>query len=224
VLVVEHDVELAAYVKRGLERDGYGVDMAWDGEEGVGLALTETYVAIVLDAALPDVSGYTACEQLRRQGCWVPIIILSASDDAADHTRALGTGADDALPRHFANADLHTRLRSVIRRREGKRPSPLQVGDLDLDPIERRVRVGDVPVQLTPTEFCVLEHFMRRAGETISKQETLDACWSWGYRGEPNIVEVYVGLLRRKLDAPSGRAHIQTVRGSGYRLVVDVRE
>jgi DNA-binding response OmpR family regulator len=219
VLVVEDEVELAAYIKRALERAGYAVDVARDGTECLDRAGAEPYDAVVLDGALPGRTGYETCEALRARGCWLPIIMLSESDEEVDQLRALGTGADEALPRHFPGAELLGRLRTLTLRRRDGRGQSVEVGDLHLDPTQRRVAVGGVQVELTPTEFCVLEYLMRLRGRVVSKKELLESCWDWGFRGEPNIVEVYIGMLRKKIDAPFGRAQIQTVRGAGYRLV-----
>lgn len=215
VLVVEDQIELAAYAKRGLEREGYVVDVASQNEQAIAMATNDSYHAIVIDGSLAGAGGFEVCDELRRHGVWVPIIMLTSEQD---DDSALRCGADDALPRHFAAATLVTRLRSLLRRDAGGPPNVVRVGDIHLDPAKRSVRVGEDAVELTPTEFCIFEHLLRRRGEVVSKQDLLDSCWEWAFDGDANIVEVYVGLLRKKIDAPFGRAQLRTVRGAGYRI------
>ncbi len=219
ILVVEDETELAAYVKRGLEREGFTVDVAADGELGLHLATTGTYDAVVLDIMLPKLNGYRICAELRAQSNWVPILMLTAKDGEYDEAEALDTGADDYLTKPFAFVVLVARLRALIRRGAGARPAILSVGDLTLDPAKRRFTVGGEPVALTPTEMSIMELLMRHSGDVISKLEILESCWDWAYDGDPNIVEVYIRYLRKKIDIPFDRKHIETVRGAGYRLV-----
>ncbi len=223
VLIVEDEAKLAAYVKRGLEREGFAVDVAPDGEQGLWLATTEPYDAIVLDIMLPKLNGYRVCAQLREQRVWTPILMLTAKDGDLDEVEALDTGADDFLSKPFSFAVLLARLRALMRRGSGERPAVMEVGDLRLDPAQRRFFVGRVEVDLTRTEFCVLQLFMRRPGEVLSKAEILDSCWDWAFEGDPNIVEVYISHLRKKIDIPFHRRVLHTVRGAGYRLNVDAR-
>lgn len=223
VLIVEDEAKLAAYVKRGLEREGYAVDVAPDGEQGLWLAANEPYDAIVLDIMLPKLNGYRVCAQLRQQRVWTPILMLTAKDGDLDEVEALDTGADDFLSKPFSFAVLLARLRALVRRGSGERPAVIELGDLRLDPAQRRFFVGDVEVQLTRTEFCVLQLFMRRPGDVLSKKEILESCWDWAFEGDPNIVEVYISHLRKKIDTPFRREVLHTVRGAGYRLSVDER-
>ena len=219
MLVVEDEVRLAAYLKRGLEAEGYAVDVAGDGENGLWLATNQPYDAVVLDIMLPRLNGYRVCAQIREAGVWMPILMLTAKDGEYDEAEALDTGADDFLRKPFSFVVLMARLRALIRRGAGERPTVLEVGDLHLDPAGRRVDRGREEIALTPKEFSLLEFLMRHPGEVMSKQAILDNVWDWAFDGDPNIVEVYIGYLRRKIDDPFGRASIQTVRGVGYRLV-----
>lgn len=219
MLVVEDEVRLAAYVKRGLEAEGYSVDVAPDGEQGLFLAETQPYDAVVLDIMLPKRNGYEVCRDLRAAGNWVPILMLTAKDGEFDEAEALDTGADDFLRKPFSFVVLMARLRALIRRKAGERPTVLRVGDLSLDPATRTVERNGVAIDLTPREFSMLEYFMRRPGEALPKLDILNNVWDWAFEGDPNIVEVYVGYLRKKIDAPFGCKSIQTVRGVGYRMM-----
>ncbi|MBT8202571.1 MAG: response regulator transcription factor [Acidimicrobiia bacterium] len=219
VLVVEDEVRLATYVKRGLEAEGYSVDVAADGEEGLALALGQPYDAVVLDIMLPKLNGYRVCARLREEQNWVPILMLTAKDGEYDEAEALDTGADDFLRKPFSFVVLLARLRALMRRQMGERPAVLTVGSLRLDPACREVARGDVAIDLTPREFAMLEYFMRHPSEALPKADILTNVWDWAFDGDPNIVEVYVGYLRKKIDAPFGVKSIQTVRGVGYRLV-----
>lgn len=219
VLIVEDETELAAYVKRGLEREGFAVDIAGDGELGLEMASASNYDALVLDIMLPKLNGYRVCAELRARSNWVPILMLTAKDGEYDEAEALDTGADDYLTKPFSFVVLVARLRALVRRGTGARPAVLEVGDLALDPAKRRFTVDGDPVALTPTEMSIIELLMRRAGDVVSKAEILDSCWDWAFDGDVNIVEVYVRYLRRKIDIPYDRKHIETVRGAGYRLV-----
>lgn len=219
VLIVEDETELAAYVKRGLEREGFAVDIAGDGELGLEMASASNYDALVLDIMLPKLNGYRVCAELRARSNWVPILMLTAKDGEYDEAEALDTGADDYLTKPFSFVVLVARLRALVRRGTGARPAVLEVGDLALDPAKRRFTVDGDPVALTPTEMSIIELLMRRAGDVVSKAEILDSCWDWAFDGDVNIVEVYIRYLRRKIDIPYDRKHIETVRGAGYRLV-----
>ena len=219
ILVVEDEVRLAAYVKRGLEAEGYSVDVAGEGELGLWMATNQPYDAIVLDIMLPKLNGFQVCARLREAGNWVPILMLTAKDGEFDEAEALDTGADDFLRKPFSFVVLMARLRALIRRGSGERPTVLSVGDLTLDPASRAVARGSTAIDLTPREFAMLEFFMRHPGDVMPKLDILDNVWDWAFEGDPNIVEVYVGYLRKKIDAPFGCKSLQTVRGVGYRLV-----
>jgi two-component system OmpR family response regulator len=221
VLVVEDEIKLAAYVKRGLEREGYAVDVAGDGEQGLWMATNEPYDVIVLDIMLPKMNGYVVCAEARKRSIWTPILMLTAKTGEYDEAEALDTGADDFLSKPFSFVVLLARLRALIRRGTGERPAVLEVGDLTLDPAQRRFLVGETEISLTPTEFCLLQQLMRRPGDVLSKRHFLESCWDWAFEGDPNIVEVYIRHLRKKIDIPFERKQVQTVRGAGYRLVVD---
>ena len=219
VLVVEDDKRIATSVKRGLEAEGFTVDVAFDGPDGLWLATEGSYDAIVLDLLLPGRNGYQVCADLRRAGDWTPILVLTAKDGDLDEAEALDTGADDYLTKPFSFVVLVARLRALIRRGAGARPAVLKVGDLELDPARRLFTVGGEPAALTPTEMSIMELLMRHPGDVLSKAEILESCWDWAYEGDVNIVEVYIRYLRKKVDIPFGRNQIQTVRGAGYRLV-----
>jgi len=219
ILVVEDEVELASYVKRGLEREGFAVDVANDGQTGLEMAMATPYDALVLDIMLPKLNGYKVCAALREQSNWVPILMLTAKEGEYDEAEALDTGADDYLTKPFSFVVLVAHLRALMRRGGAARPAVLEVRDLSLDPARRTFAVAGEAVDLTPTEMSIMELLMRHAGDVISKIEILESCWDWAYEGDPNIVEVYVRYLRKKIDIPAGRTYIETVRGSGYRLV-----
>lgn len=219
VLVVEDEIELASYLKRGLEREGFAVDVAGDGELGLQMATTNTYDAVVLDIMLPKLNGYRVCAELRAQSNWVPILMLTAKDGEYDEAEALDTGADDYLTKPFSFVVLVAHLRALMRRGAGARPAVLSLGDLALDPAKRRFTVDGEPVALTPTEMSIMELLMRHPGDVVSKTEILESCWDWAYEGDVNIVEVYIRYLRKKIDLPYDRQHIETVRGAGYRLI-----
>ncbi len=214
VLVVEDEKRMAAALKRGLEAEGFAVDVAHDGIDGEWLATSQPHDVIVLDVMLPGIDGLTLCRRLRDQGVWTPILILTARDTDRDEAEALDTGADDFLSKPFSYTVLLARLRALLRRGAPERPAVLQVGDLDIDPAARRVRRGDDELPLTAKEFSVLEFLVRRKGEVVPKGEILEHVWDFAYDGGPNVVEVHVSSLRRKLGADV----IETVRGGGYRV------
>jgi two-component system, OmpR family, response regulator len=218
ILVVEDDKHVARAVKRGLEAEGFAVDVAFDGTDGRWLATENAYDAMVLDIMLPGTNGYDLCAELRRAGNWTPILMLTAKDGEQDEARALDTGADDFLAKPFSYVVLRARLRALLRRGGHERPSMLTAGDLVLDPAAHRVWRADTVVELTPRQFALLEFLMRRAGEVLSKAEILEHVWDFAFEGDPNIVEVYVRQLRQRIDHPFGRASLQTVRLVGYRL------
>jgi DNA-binding response OmpR family regulator len=221
VLVVEDERRLAAAVRRGLQAEGFAVDLAHNGEDGLHLARQGEYDALVLDLMLPRLSGYRICQELRAEENWVPILILSAKDGEYDLADGLDLGADDYLTKPFSYVVLAARLRALLRRGSQPRPAQLRAGDLSLDPGTRRVCRGDVPIDLTAREFALLEYLLRRAGQVVSKTALLEHVWDAYDSTDPNAVEVYVSYLRRKIDTPFGRRALQTVRGAGYRLAAD---
>jgi DNA-binding response OmpR family regulator len=218
ILVVEDEVRLAQALQRGLRAEGFAVDLAHDGETGLHLAREGEYDALVLDVMLPRLSGYRVCRALRAEENWVPVLMLSAKDGEYDQADGLDVGADDYLTKPFSYVVLVARLRALLRRSAPPRPPVLSAGDLTLDPAGHRVSRGETQIALTPKEFSLLELFMRRPDEVLSKSEILTHVWDAHYDGDPNVVEVYVGYLRRKIDVPFGRQALQTVRGAGYRL------
>ncbi len=222
ILVIEDDKRLAATVKRGLEQEGYAVDVALDGTDGQWMATEQRYDAIVLDVMLPGVNGYRLCAGLREAGDWTPILMLTAKRGEYDEAEALDTGADDFLSKPFSFVVLLARLRALIRRGAPPRPAVLSVGTLELDPGARRCRRKETDVRLTAREFALLEYLVRKDGNVASKTEILDHVWGIDFAGDPNVVEVYVGYLRKKIDAPFGVETIKTVRGAGYQLLPDV--
>ncbi|NUW37064.1 response regulator transcription factor [Nonomuraea sp. SMC257] len=218
VLLVEDERRLAGLVRDGLSGEGFAVDVAHDGRDGLWMATENPYDVIVLDVMLPRMNGYTVCARLREAGNWTPIMMLTAKDGVYDEAEALDTGADDYLSKPFSYVVLLARLRALVRRGGRERPVSITVGDLVLDPAGLRCRRGEVEIALTPKEFAVLHGLARRAGEVVSKSELLAQAWDFSYDGDPNIVEVYISALRRKIDQPFGRSSLITVRGAGYRL------
>jgi DNA-binding response OmpR family regulator len=218
LLVVEDEEPLAVALADGLTAEGFAVQLAFDGLGGLQLAREQQFDVIVLDLLLPRINGFKFCELLRRAGNWTPVLVLTAKQGELDEAEALDTGADDFLSKPFSFIVLVARVRSLLRRRRLERPPTLVAGDLVLDTAEHRCRRGAAEIELTRREFALLEFLMRRAGTVVRKREILDEVWDWAFDGESNIVEVYVGYLRRKVDIPFDRAAIQTVRGVGYRL------
>ena len=221
LLVVEDEVRLAQALRRGLQAEGFTVDLAHDGQDGLHLAQEGDYAAIVLDVMLPRLSGYRVCQALRAADNWVPVLMLSAKDGEYDEADGLDIGADDYLTKPFSYVVLVARLRALLRRGAPDRPAVLAAGDLTLDPASHVVLRDQDEVALTPREFSLLEFLMRRRGEVVPKSEILSHVWDSHYSGDPNVVEVYVGYLRRKVDVPFGRRSLETVRGVGYRLAAD---
>jgi DNA-binding response OmpR family regulator len=220
ILVVEDEKRLAASLRTGLEAEGFAVDTAYDGQEGLWYAQEHDYDAILLDIMLPGLNGYKVCEALRAEANWTPILMLTAKDGDWDQIEALDTGADDYVTKPFSFQVLLARLRSLLRRGATERPARLVVGDLELDPATRAVTRAGTEIRLTSRELSLLEFLMRRRGEVVTKADILAHVWDYAFEGDPNIVEVYVGRLRRKVDRPFGREDIETLRGSGYRLKV----
>jgi two-component system OmpR family response regulator len=221
VLVVEDESRMASLIRRGLLGEGLAADVADSGEDGLWLAGSHDYDAIVLDVMLPGIDGFETCRRLRAAGVWAPVLMLTARDAVEDRVAGLDMGADDYLVKPFAFAELLARLRALARRGAEERPSVLQVGDLTLDPAARRVRRGEEEIQLSAKEFSLLETFMRRPGEVLSRLHLLEHAWDFAYENRSNVVDVYIRHLRRKIDEPFGRRSLETVRGAGYRLRED---
>ena len=218
VLVVEDEVKMAGLLKRGLEEEGYAVDMSGTGHDALWLASENPYDAVVLDIMLPDLDGFEVCRRLRAAGRWSPVLMLTARDAVADRVSGLDAGADDYLTKPFSFAELLARLRALLRRGATERPPFLAVGDLTLDPATRRVSRARTPVELTAKEFALLEYFMRHPGEVLSRTRLIEHVWDFAYDGDSNVVDVYVRYLREKVDRPFGSDSLETVRGAGYRL------
>ena len=223
VLIVEDEPHMAELIGRGLEQEGMAVDIAPTGERALEMATAADYDSIVLDVLLPGIDGFETCRRLRSAQVWSPVLMLTALDSVEDRVLGLDTGADDYLVKPFAFAELLARLRAVSRRREPERPSVLEVGDLRLDPASRRVWRGDTEVTLSAKEFAILETFMRRPDEALSRSHIVAHAWDSSYSDSSNIIDVYIRRLRKKLDEPFGCQTIETVRGAGYRLRADGR-
>ena len=221
ILVVEDDKHLAGALRRGLEGEGYAVDVALDGADGEWLATENEYDALILDVMLPKLPGDELCSRRREAGDWTPILMLTARSGPEQEARALDSGADDFLAKPFSFMVLVARVRALVRRGRHERPTVLEAGDLRLDPATHRVWRGETPVELTPRQFSMLEFLLRRAGDVVSKATILAHVWDFSFDGDPNIVEVYVRQLRLRIDEPFGRNSVQTVRLVGYRLDPD---
>jgi two-component system OmpR family response regulator len=218
VLMVEDDVKMAGLVRRGLAEEGHAADVAATGEDAVWMAQAHPYDAIVLDVMLPGISGFEACKRLRHAGVWSPVLMLTARDGVEDRVAGLDSGADDYLTKPFSFAELLARLRALSRRGSAERPVELAVDDLRLDPTTRRVWRGETEVALSPKEFALLETFMRRPGQVLTRLQLLEHAWDFAYENRSNVVDVYMRYLREKLDRPFGKSSFETVRGVGYRL------
>jgi two-component system, OmpR family, response regulator len=219
LLVVEDEQRLAAGLRKGLEAEGFAVDVVYNGTDGIWMARENPFDAIILDVMLPGANGYQVCRTLRSEGNWTPILMLTAKDGVWDEVEGLDTGADDYLAKPFSYAVLIARLRALCRRGAQPRPTVLEAGDLCLDPATRRVSLCGEQIELTRREFAILEYLLRHPDEVLSKRDILAHVWDFDFDGDPNIVEVYVGRLRTKLRRPGDRPVIETVRGAGYRLV-----
>jgi two-component system OmpR family response regulator len=218
LLVAEDDEKLAHAVARGLRAEGHAVDLAADGESALLQAAVYDYDAVVLDVMLPQRDGFSVCRALRDRDCWSPVLMLTARAGVDDRIRGLDAGADDYLAKPFDFGELLARLRALMRRAPSERPPQLETGDLVVDPATRRVTRAGADVELTAREFAVLEYLARHPGEVITRTRLLDHVWDENYLGSTNIVDVYVGYLRRKLEQPFGRGLIRTVRGVGFVL------
>ncbi len=218
VLVVEDELKMASLLLRGFRSNGHAADVTRTGEDAVWMAAATRYDAIVLDVMLPGMDGFETLSRLREQGRWTPVLMLTARDAVEDRIAGLDVGADDYLTKPFSFAELLARLRAIVRRGEVERPTILEVGDLRLDPATRQVWRGTAEVELTAKEFALLEAFMRRPGEVLSRDHLLEQAWDMGYDNRSNVIAVYVNYLRDKIDRPFGASSLETVRGAGYRL------
>jgi two-component system, OmpR family, response regulator len=221
VLVIEDEPKMAALVARGLREEGHAADVASRGEDGLWMANSAPYDAIVLDVMLPGLDGFATCRRLREQGTWTPVLMLTARDAVTDRVAGLDAGADDYLLKPFSFSELLARLRALVRRAPGERPTQLEAGDLRLDPAARRVWRGETELELSAKEFALLELMLRRRGQTLSRAQLLEGAWDLAFESRSNLVDVYVRYLRDKIDRPFGRRSIETMRGVGYRLRED---
>ena len=221
ILVVEDELKMASLLQRGLVEEAHAADVARTGDDGLRMARAVEYDAIVLDVMLPGPNGFEVCRRLREAGVWSPVLMLTARDAIEDRVAGLDAGADDYLPKPFAFAELLARLRALARRGAEERPAVVEVGDLRLDPATRQVWRGDAEIQLSAKEFALLETFMRRPGQVLSRYQLLEHAWDYAYENRSNVVDVYVRYLRDKVDRPFGRLSLETVRGAGYRLRKD---
>jgi two-component system OmpR family response regulator len=224
VLVVEDSVKMAAVLKRGLEEEGYAVDVAGTGQDGLWMAVENPNDVIVLDIVLPDMDGFEVCRRLRGSGQRAPVLMLTARDAVPDRVRGLDSGADDYLTKPFAFTEFAARIRALLRRGPSERPARLAVGDLILDPAARITRRGDTVIELSAKEFSLLQYFMTHSGEVLSRTRLIEHVWDFAYEGGSNIVDVYVRYLREKIDRPFGTRSLETVRGAGYRLRGDTAD
>lgn len=218
VLIVEDEPKLANLLRKGLTAQGFAADIATDGDDAMCMATATAYDAITLDVMLPDTDGFTLCREFRRHGVSTPVLMITALDTIHDRVTGLDSGADDYLAKPFSFAELLARLRALARRPREVRMPVLTVGQLQLDPAARTVQRGDVQIELTRKEFALLEELMRRPGEAVSRFELLECAWDDSYDNRSNVVDVYIGYLRQKIDRPFGAESIETVRGFGYRL------
>jgi two-component system, OmpR family, response regulator len=220
-LVVEDEAKMAALIRRGLVEEGYAADVARTGEEAIWMARATPYDAIVLDVMLPGRDGISVCRELREAGVWSPILMLTARDGVEDRVAGLDGGGDDYLTKPFSFAELLARLRALVRRGSPERPAVLRAGSLRLDPATRDARRGERKIDLSAKEFALLETFMRRPDEVLSRLDLLEHAWDYAYENRSNVVDVYVRYLREKIDRPFGVESIETVRGAGYRFRAD---
>jgi two-component system OmpR family response regulator len=219
ILVVEDDVRMASMLRRGLSEEGHTVDLVGDGKEAIWQATEHDYDAIVLDVMLPGADGFEVCRALRAAERWAPVLLLTARSDVADRVRGLDSGADDYLAKPFSFSELSARLRALMRRGSRPRPAVLQVDTLTLDPASRQAHRGSALLELSPREFSLLELMMRQPGQVLTRTRILDHVWDFAYDGGSNVVDQYVAYLRRKIDRPFNVEQLQTVRGTGYRLL-----
>jgi two-component system OmpR family response regulator len=218
ILVVEDELKMASLIRRGLVEEGHATDVTPSGEDAVWMAEAHPYDVVVLDVMLPGLSGFETCRRLRNAGVWTPVLMLTARDAVDDRVAGLDAGADDYLTKPFSFAELLARLRALARRGGVERPAQLAVGDLVLDPATRQAWRGDTEIHLSPKEFALLEAFMRRPGQVLSRLQLIEHAWDFAYENRSNVVDVYVRYLREKIDRSFGTDSIETVRGVGYRL------
>jgi two-component system OmpR family response regulator len=218
ILVVEDEPKMRQAIRKGLEREGYAVDVAADGGDAVSFGSEYDYDAIVLDVMLPEIDGFTVCRELRSRDRRAPILMLTARDAVGDRIVGLDAGADDYLPKPFDFGELTARLRALIRRGPAERPTVLRAGDLELDPARHTARAGGTLVELSAREFALLEFMLHHADDVVTRTDLLEHVWDVNYDGVSNVVDVYIGYLRRKLDEAGSSATIRTVRGVGYAL------
>jgi two-component system OmpR family response regulator len=209
---------MASLLERGLREEGYAVDVASDGPDGLWMATENDYDAVLLDIMLPGFDGFDVCRRMREAGRWAPVLLLTAREGVDDRVQGLDAGADDYVTKPFSFAELAARVRALIRRGPGTRPAALEVGDLRLNPATHRAFRGDVDLELSPKEMAVLELLMRNAGAVVTRTQILEHAWDSNYDGGSNVVDQYIAYLRKKADRPFGRRDIETVRGVGYRL------
>ena len=221
ILVVEDEEKMAGLIRRGLREEGMAVDVAGRGEDALWMAGSTEFDAIILDLMLPGIDGFETCRRLRDDGVWAPILMLTARDAVEDRVAGLDHGADDYLLKPFSFAELLARLRSLARRGQRERPAVLEAVGLRLDPSTRRVWRGEAEIQLSAKEFAILETFMRRPGQVLSRYQLLEHAWDIAYENKSNVVDVYVRYLREKVDRPFGAESLETIRGAGYRLRAD---
>jgi two-component system OmpR family response regulator len=222
ILVVEDSVKMAGLLKKGLEREGYAVDLAGTGEDAIWLVAENGYDAIVLDVILradgAPLDGYAVCQQIRAAKCYTPVLMVTARDAVSDRVHGLDSGADDYLTKPFSLPELLARVRALIRRGPVERPAVLHVGDLSLNPARHEVERGGTRIKLTPTEFALLEYLMRHANDVLTRSKLIEHVWDYAFDPDPRILKVYIRSLRDKVDRPFGRATIETFRGVGYRI------
>lgn len=218
VLVVEDEPKMAGLLRRGLVEEGYAVDVAADGTEGFGAAISRDYDAVVLDVMLPGISGFEVCRRLRHDQVWVPVLMLTARDAVTDRIAGLDGGADDYLTKPFHLEELFARLRALTRRGPVSRPTVLVAGDLRTDPASRRCWRGDTEIALTVKEYALLEMFLQHKDAVLSREVLTEHCWDFAYQSQSNVVDVHIRALREKIDRPFGVVSLETVRGAGYRL------
>jgi two-component system OmpR family response regulator len=223
VLIVEDEIKMASLLRRGLGEEGLAADVALNGEDALWMAQATEYDAILLDVMLPGMNGVETCRRLRSEDVWAPVLMLTARDGIDDRVAGLDGGADDYLTKPFSFAELLARLRALGRRGAIGKPTVLETGSLRLDPATRQVWRGDAEIALSTKEFALLETFMRRQGEVLSRYQLLEHAWDYAYENRSNIVDVYVRYLREKIDRPFGLQSIETVRGAGYRLRPETR-
>ncbi len=221
ILIVDDEIKMAGLIRRGMREEGLAVDVATSGEDAIWMAGSTEYDAVVLDVMLPGIDGFETCRRLRSDGVWAPVLMLTARDSIEDRVAGLDGGADDYLVKPFSFAELLARFRALARRGSIEKPTVLEAGDLRLDPAARRVWRGEAEIHLSAKELSLLEAFLRRPGDVLSRFQLLEQAWDYEYENRSNIIDVYVRYLREKVDRPFGVRSIETVRGAGYRMRAD---